>query len=311
MRPITALTGPNDFSKRTHLNKLLSSVPKDDVTVYFADEIDVKAILSDCAQSSLFGGDHWVIVKNIDQMSDKNFTAFEEALEVYLNEMNPDTKLVLLVEKFNADLTARIKEAGEVIDFKKLYREDLITEVGKKFIAIGVPYDMNLPDYLVDLASEDMDELEMMTNTLISALSKGKKLTVEDAKGLLSRSNTMDIFDFIEGIFQRDMLKASRALLDLRLAGETPIRINYMLSRTAKQLWGFLSLKDRSEAQTKLKIKYFEVKKLGDYARHTDLKFVSSIFELIQRVELKAKSISEDFVFLELENFIASTGVTR
>jgi DNA polymerase-3 subunit delta len=304
MKPILALTGANELFKREHLARILKDVPKDEVTVYFADDAENSVIFNQCSQDSLFGSRNIVVVRNIAELSDKESTAFEETLEKYLNAVNENSVLVLFADKFSPGLTALIRQKGELIEFKKAYRNELVGYITRKFRDAGARHDADLPDFLVTLCNEDSDDAEMMVTLLTNYAAGGKVLTIQDAESLLSRSNNMNIFDLIEGIFTRNARKALNALNDLRLAGEGLPRISYMVLRSAKNLWGYLSLSDKKDAETVLGIKFFETKRLSEFARASDMKFVSSVIGMVKRLEFRTKSMAEDLAYLEMETFI-------
>lgn len=307
MIPITALIGPNEVYKREYLKKELRKIPPDEISTYFADEVEPGVIFAQCSQDSLFGSSNIVVVKNIDAMKDRVRKDFEEALEKYLAHVNPSAVLFLLAEKFNADLTSRIRDNGQVFEFKKPYRNELLKYVTEKLEDASIQFDRELPDFLVTITNEDGEQIEMMVELILNYAYKSKNITLEDAKQLLSRSHNMDIFDFLEGLFQRDKKKALSALNDLRLTGDPVTKITYMILRSAKNLWGYLALKNKADASSVLKIKPFEVKVMSEYSRYSDMKFVSSVLELARSVEVKTKSMGEEFVYLELENFILSS----
>lgn len=306
MKPILALTGNNELFKREHLAGILKNVPKDEVTVYFADETEAGTIFAQCSQDSLFGSRNIVVVRNIGELTDRKKTDFEEALEKYLGNVNDNCQLVLFADKFSPGVTSLIREKGEVVEFKKAWRNELAGYVAKKLRDAGIRYDADLPDFIVTLCNEDSDEAEMMTGLLVNFAGTGKTLTLEDAGSLLSRSNNMNIFDLIDGLFTRNVRKSLNALTDLRLAGEGLPRISYMILRSAKNLWGYLSLADKKQAETALGIKFFETKKLAEYSRTSDLKFVSSVIGMVKRLEFRTKSMAEDLAYLELETFLAA-----
>lgn len=307
MKAITALIGPNEAFKQDYLKKILRNISQDDITVYYADEADPKTIFLQCSQDSLFGANHIVVVKNIAGMAEKIKRDFEEELEKYLEQVNPATNLILLAEKFGADLLSKIRDNGDVFEFRKPYRNELIKFIKEKLDSAKIGYAEELPDFLIALANEETEDIDMMIQMMVHFAQKTKSISIEDAKSLLARSNNMDIFDLLEGIFKRDLRKALTSLEDLKLTGDPVTKITYMILRTAKNLWGYLSLKNKSDASGELKIKPFEAKILGEYARYSDMKFVSSVLELARTVEMKTKSMSEDFAYLEIETFILNT----
>ncbi len=307
MKPILALTGPNETFKREHLNRVLSGIPKEDVTVYFADETDAPVIFSQCSQTSLFGSHSVVVVRNLDALTDKKRSDFDERLERYADNPNESCTLVLLAEKIPAGVLAKLDRAGETVEFRKAWRKDLTAYAGQKLRQAGIAFEPDVPDFVVTLANEDSEETAMMTGLLLSFGSEKKKIALSDAQALLSRSNTMTIFDLIEGLWTRNARKALSALADLRLAGEGLPRVSAMLLRSARLLWGFLSLKDKKDPAGELGIKPYEARKISEYARGTDLKFVSSVIAMVRRLETRTKTMADEFSWLELETFLAAS----
>ena len=122
-------------------------------------------------------------------------------------------------------------------------------------------------------------------------------VSIAGARSILSRSSNMDIFDLVDGIFQKNPLKAAHALSDLRKEGEPVTRMVYMIMRSAKMLWAYLS-------GISSNLKVYELNKMKGYAKKCDLKFVSRIFVMAGKLEITAKSMKDDFSFIELESFI-------
>ena len=304
MKPVTALTGENEIFKRDYLDKILSKIPKDNITVFFADDADSSLVFSHCTDGSLFGDSVTAVVKNIDSLSDKSRKDFDKSLAAYLEHLNPDNFLILLAEKFGSALSSKIKEKGEIVEFKRAYRNEITRYISSKLTENKISFDPQVPDFITTLANEDISEAVPMLNIALNSARLSMRLTMDDADDLLVRSTNGNIFDFIGGIFKKDPIKALNALSDLRLAGEPAIRVGYMLLRTAKLMWRYLSLEDRTAAAESLKIKPYEIRMLGEYSRHTDMKFTSAVIDLVKRVEMKAKSMPESFAFLEIEGFI-------
>ncbi len=309
MKPIVILTGPNEAFKRDFLSRNLKNFSKEEITVYYADETGFDEIFSQCGQDSLFSSNNIVVVKNLDVLSEKSRNDFEDRLNNYMDHLNPAASLWILTPEVNPDIISRVRAiGGETVEFKKLYKNELIRYIREKLAENSIEFEDEIPDFIVSMANEDSEEADLLLNMLITFSRNSKKVAIEDARKLLARTPNMDIFDLIEGIFMRDLKKALNAMSDLRLTGEPLTRLNSMLLRTARHLWGYFAVRDKSKLVQILKIKPFEVKMLGTYAGFVDMKFVSAVFELVKKIELKIKSMHEDFAYLELENFIIVNG---
>ncbi len=299
MKPVIALIGPGELGKKAGLSGLLDSLDRKSVYSYYLGETEASFIFSECSQDSLFSSSKAVLVKNIDEAKDKEKKLFEELLDNYLDNINKNTVLIITADELPEGLLNKIHETGEVLQFKKMYKNELTAYVRDHLTAENISFEPELPDFIAMLANEDEWETENMLQSLIYLSGKGKSVTIADAKSLLSRSSNMNIFDLINGIFEKNAEKAALALYDLRLGGEPVTRIVYMIMRSAKMLWSYLSHSDVS-------MKSYEIGIMKEYSRKCDLKFVSKTFALAGKLEITAKSMKDDFSFIELENFIFS-----
>jgi DNA polymerase-3 subunit delta len=305
VKPIIILTGPNEVYKRENLQKILSGIPREEIAVYYADETEPSVIFAQCYQNSLFGSHNVVVVKNPDASKIKK--VFQEAMEKYLESINLETNLIVLAESLDSSLLEKAEEkGGEVILFKKPYQKELLNYTRERLEKNFIQFEPDLPHFLVSLANEELEDLDRMMSVLLSFAQSTKAISVQEAENILERSHNSNVFDLIGSIFNKQVEKALQVLEDLKLLGEPLTRVNYMLLRSAKLLWGYLSLKSKAEAARLLSIKPYEVKKLSEYARVSDLRFTSRVLELAAKIELKVKSMPEEFAYLELETFICS-----
>jgi DNA polymerase III delta subunit len=297
MKPVIALLGPGEIEKREGLSGLLKGLDSKSVYTYYPGETEVSAIFSECLQDSLFSASKTILVKNIGMFKEKQKKSFEEALDSYLDNINDNVTLILTSEELPAGLMKKIRDKGEILQFKKMYRNDLALYVNKRLDAEGINYDRDLPDFIVTLANEDEWDTENMLESILYFSESGKPVSISDARSFLSRSGNMDIFDLVDGIFEKNPVKAALALADLRREGEPVTHMIYMIMRSAKMLWTYLS---NGESH----LKAYELKIMKDYSKRCDLRFVSRIFSLAGKLELMAKTMKDDFSFIELETFI-------
>ncbi len=302
MKPIIALTGPGEITKKEELNNILKDINKKDISIYYADETEFGFIFSECLQNSLFSTRNVIVVKNIDALKDSEKKKMEDALVNYMDSINPNTILILVSEEFSQRVAKKIQETGELIECKKMYKNDLLRHINIQFKEKGIKYEQELPDFILYLSNDDEWESENMLQSLLAFAEKGKVISIEEAKALLFRSGNLTIFDLIDGIFEKNMKKAILALSDLKKGDEPVTHIIYMIMRSAKLLWSYLSLKEKNDTADQMRIKPYELKRIREYARTSDLKFLSRIFEFLSSLEIKAKSMQSDFSYLEIEN---------
>ncbi len=303
MKTVTILAGYDGLQKKSALQRLTESVDKKNISVYYAVETDTGTIFSECLQDSLFSISRTIIVKNVDSLKDREKKRFEEALDGYADHVNTDLSLIVLTEELPAGIEEKILKTGEIIRCRKMYSGDLSRFIINELDANGIKYDRDLPDFILSLANDDEWETENMIQSLIYYVQKDKTAGIEDARALLSRAANMNIFDLLDGIFLKDVKKSITALSDLRRADEPVTHIIYMIMRSAKNLWTYLSL-NKSGTAGASKMKQYEMKIMKGYSGKSDLKFAGRIFSLCMKLELTAKTMKDDFSFFELENFI-------
>jgi len=309
-------------------------VPREELTVYFADEASVTSMIDQCIQTSLFGSSNVILIRNIDRIKGKtspddsaqaipsqqkqSFKSKSDEFETrflhYIENPNPDTTLILewesppkkIVEAVERDANLLLKE------FKRAYARDILQYVRDKFAETGVRYEKTIPDLVLILSNEDIDAAAMMTRLMIEyagagGLSSqgGGEISGDDAERILARSHNGTIFQLIDAFFTQKPRTALEILNDMKLVGDPHILvINTMLLRSAKHLWSYLACSDKKEFASEMGVSSFEMKKLGEYAQVCDLKFVSAVLELNRTVEFRAKSAEEFIAFLEIETFI-------
>ncbi|MGC8764487.1 MAG: DNA polymerase III subunit delta [Brevinematia bacterium] len=302
MKQLTVLTGQNEILKLTYLEEILKNFEGDDVKVIYLDEASSNFLSGELEGYSLFSTRRLFVIKNFDGCNSSIKREVKEKLINFVSRDVSDTFVVILLE----DNIFGENERIDVIDFKKFYRNDILSYIRKRLNEEGVLYEPDIVEYLSDLSCDNFESVIKMLDIILSYYEKDKKLTVEVIGSLFTREKGYSVFDLIDGIFTKDRKKAYTALQDLKDSKESAIQINYMIYRTAKLMWSFLGDKNKANLEEKLKIKPFEIKKLAFYSSKVDLKFISSVLSLVKRVEIVSKTMSVDFAFLEIEKFILS-----
>ncbi len=292
MKQILLLTGENEVLKNDYLAKMLANFSKDEINTIYLDQISVDELFSEFQTFDMFSKKRVFILKNFDNSSDSFKREFKKRLLDIIKINNEDLFIILSIEKF-------IEENNiEIVEFKKFYRNDIINYISSKFKEFKINYENGIPEYMTDLACENIEIVVQMFE-IIKNYNK-KEIGFEDIDKLFEREKGSGIFDLIDGIFTKDIKKAIVALNDLKERNESIISINYMINRTAKLMWTYLVDRKKSD----LKIKPYEQRKLELYSTKVNLKFISRVFELVSSLEISTKTMGTDFVLLELEKFI-------
>lgn len=312
MKAVTLLAGGNHIQLRDYLEKELKSIAKDDISIYYPKEAEPGIIFSQCYQNSLFGGNNVVIVKECAELKDNpsKKKEFTDSLSKYLNSFNPDTNLFIEWEKPPKkilDIFKKNSKQLEIVRFKRVYKNELLSYARKRFREESIRFEEPVLDFLMTMTNEDQEELDMVLRKVVDYARDKGEITLEGARDIISRSHNLDIFAFLDRFFVRDIGQSLSALQDLKLNPKTPlILINNMLLWQARKLWGYLTMKNQSNAMKLLGVNKFQLDKFRTFVKHINLKFVASVFKLIEEIEIISKTMPEEIGFITLECFILS-----
>lgn len=299
MKPITLLTGKNDILKDEYLKNLLASFSEDEIFKYYLDEVEVSTIFAEIEGGSLFNQRIVIILKNFSLAKESVKKEVLKRLEEFAIHPYDFCFIILLTDEDEIFLSG---ENVEIVEFKRAFRKDVIFYAKAKLREANISYEDDVVEYLVDLAMENMEYVQKMLEIIINY---GKdKLSIEDLENLFTRVGESSVFDFIDSVFRKEVKRAYQSLCDLKEKGETITQVNYLLYRMAKLMWNYLSTKNEKVLTEKFKVKYFELQKIKNYSKFIDLKFLSRVFELTKEVEIKSKTMTSDFAYLELEKFV-------
>ena len=191
----------NIFSQRLlndEINKITDG--KNNVITIDYDESNIDNVLDECAYFSLLNDEKIVIVKNF------KLNASSKPLEKYLDNPNPSTKLILVVDsidKRNA-VYKKIKDKGHIIEISELKNNELTTKINNycKSIGVSINYlavnkliEYNLNNY--DLILNEIDKFSVIT----------KEINEEIVETYGSKLNGEDTFNLCDAITSKDYKK--------------------------------------------------------------------------------------------------------
>ena len=169
---------------------------KNNVIYFNYDDTDIDNIIEECAYFSLLNDEKIVIVRNF------KLNSASKALDKYLDNINPNTRLVLLVNNIDkrSSLYKRIKKEGTVIEITELKPNELINKVNNYCKSINVKIDyvalqelisFNINNY--DLILNDIDKISIVTNNI----------THEDVIKFAFKLDEEDNFGFSDAIISK------------------------------------------------------------------------------------------------------------
>jgi DNA polymerase-3 subunit delta len=181
----------------------------------------------------LLGGRRFVLVKRASRLVDG-----DETLQGYIADPNPNTVLVLDLEK-KPDARRRgfkdLEKRVAIVGCDAPDPWELLDWVGEEASARGLKLGREETRYLV---SEVGSDLRRLANELekVSLYAAGDRLDLETMAEILGRGRAQSVFKFTDAVASGDAPSALRQLGRLLEEGEAPLRILALLDRLVGQL---------------------------------------------------------------------------
>lgn len=301
---IYLLYGTKEYNIKEEIKKISKNIDKINISRYNLENDLLKDALDDCETYSLFGDKKLVIIENANMFASGN-NKDTELLEKYINNYNPNTILILIVQKEKIDsrkkITSLIKSKGKVMEFND--------EKDPKIIIKNMLKDYQIEDInlLIDRVGSNPLILKNEIEKIILYKGDDKKITKEDIINLSYKNIDIDIFKLIDYIIKGNKEKAIEMYHEMIKVNEEPLKIVIMLANQfrimyqSKELF-FKGYSEKDIAST-LKIHPYRVKlaiqNSRNYSKETLLKYLYNL--AIIDIDIKTGKINKD---LALELFI-------
>lgn len=223
------LYGTKDFQIEEEIKKLSKGLDEMNINKYDLNNDLLSLAIEDAKTMSLFGDKKLVIIDNANMFTGST-SKDSEIVEEYLNHINENTTLVLIVHNDKLDTRKKITK--------------LINKVGK-VIAFNDELDMTnlvrrlLKDYNIDYKTINLFLNRVGSNPLIiqNEINKikiykenDKTITDEDILNLTTKLIEIDIFKLIDYIVRKDKEKALELYYEMLKMNEEPIKIIVILA---------------------------------------------------------------------------------
>lgn len=271
-RPVYLLYGEEAFLKKSYKNRLKVAVVGDDTmnfNYFEGKSLDIKELISLADTMPFFTERRMILVE------DSGFfkSAAGEELVTYLPTM-PDTTCLVFVEsevdKRNR-LYKKVKELGHVAEMTRQDVAQLAKWAGTILAKDGKKITRNTMDLFLSMAGDDMENIRMELEKLISYTGDRDVITDEDVRAIGTVRVTSKIFDMVAAIVNGNTRRAMDLYEDLLTLKEPPMRILFLIARQFNQILQVKALMeqglDKSTIASRLKMQPFVVGKAMPQAR--------------------------------------------
>jgi len=234
--------------------KLSESGPYEE-TVFYAGETPVTTIVNTIQNHSLFAQSRLFIIKNAEQIKDKNEVKLAASC---MKELEPDTTLILVSDEFR--LSSGLEDACPRENrkiFYEMFEKEKSAWVSSFFRRAGLGIDSSGVDAILELVENNTDAMRRECSRLVYFLPKDRPARAEDVEKWLSHSREESAFTLFSRIASGDCPKAVESLHSLLAAKESPIKIFAGLTWCFRKLRDYLALSEHGEPDN------FALKKIG------------------------------------------------
>ena len=300
------LYGTKDFEIEEEIKKLSKGIDEMNISKYDLNNDMLSLALEDAKTMSLFGDKKLVIVDNANMFTGST-SKDNELIEEYLNHINENTTLVLIVHNDKLDtrkkITKLIKKVGKVQEFND--ELDTTSLVRRLFKDYNIDY--KTIQLFIDRVGSNPLIIQSEINKIKIYKDNDKNITEEDILNLTAKLIEIDIFKLIDYIVRKNKEKALELYYEMLKMNEEPIKIVVILANQFRIMYQSKELLKKGYSEkdiaNTLKIHPYRVKlaiqNSRNYTSDILLKNLNALADI--DIGIKTGTINKD---LALELFI-------
>ena len=300
------LYGTEDFEIEEEIKKLSKDIDEMNISKYDLNNDMLSLALEDAKTISLFGDKKLVIVDNANMFTGST-SKDSELIEEYLNHINENTTLVLIVHNDKLDtrkkITKLIKKVGKVQEFND--ELDTTSLVRRLFKDYNIDY--KTIQLFIDRVGNNPLIIQSEINKIKIYKDNDKNITEEDILNLTAKLIEIDIFKLIDYIVRKNKEKALELYYEMLKMNEEPIKIVVILANQFRIMYQSKELLKKGYSEkdiaSTLKIHPYRVKlaiqNSRNYTSDILLKNLNALADI--DIGIKTGTINKD---LALELFI-------
>lgn len=298
--------GTKDYEINEEIKKITKNQNEININKYDLNNVTFKNVLEDLETPSMFEGKKTIIADNANMFTTLTSKDSED-IEKYLNHINQDANLILIVHSEKLDTRKKITKLIKKIGIVKELNENVKrTNIVKQKLK-----DYNIEDKTIDLFLNRVGTNPLIIQNEIDKIkiykNKDKNITDEDILNLTVKTVEIDIFKLIDYIVKKDKEKAIELYYEMLKMNEEPIKIMVILANQFRIMYQSKELfkkgyTEKDIAET-LKIHPYRVKLAlqngRNYTAKTLLKYLNNLADI--DIGIKTGKLNKD---LALELFI-------
>ena len=300
------LYGNKEFQINEEIKKISQNIDEMNISKYDLNNDPLSLAIEDAETFSLFSNQKLVIIDNANMFTGST-AKDSELIEKYLNNINKNTILILIVHNDKLDtrkkITKLIKKVGKVLEFND---ELDVTSLVRKLLK-----DYNIDYKTIKLFIDRVGNNPLIIKNEINKIKiykdQNKTITDEDILNLTTKLIEIDIFKLIDYIVKKDKEKALELYYEMLKMNEEPIKIIVILANQFRIMYQSKELLKKGYSEKDiasiLKIHPYRVKlaiqNSRNYTSETLLKYLNNLANI--DIGIKTGTLNKN---LALELFI-------
>lgn len=239
--PLTLLVGEEKYLTQEALDRFIRFVVPPEsrgfnLEILDAGEAGAQRVRDALGTLPFLGGRRLVIIRNFE-----NFREGEKESTLSRYFEKPDPSIVVVLTAISLEKKKKIKalldKYAEVVEMKSLKADETKAWISKKALSLGKNIDMDAMDHLLHCVGTRLEFLHNELEKAVAYVGDRKEITREDLKDLVGDLHVESIFALTDGVSEKNVEKALKALRNIMAHGSEPLPILGMLARQFRLLW--------------------------------------------------------------------------
>ena len=188
-----------------------------------------------------------VIIKHLQEAPAEQL----DGLLSYIEDPVPETVLLLTAEKIDArrKIFQVLKKSGKVIEFKKIYENQLPSFVRELAKSFNVTLTGGALKLFCKRVGTNLAEVQGELEKLLGYLGERDLADEQDVAAIVSDTRIESVFDLTDALGKGDRSTALHLLNRLLSEGQAPLMVLAMMTRHFRQMWKIRELSEQKVPQ--------------------------------------------------------------
>ncbi len=284
-------------------------------------DLDYQQAINTVSRLPIMASKQIVKIDGIDFLNNSNWTEEQKQYFVNYHQQSAENITVIICNSIDKrkKIFREVAKHGKLVNFNKLSDQELVKWCIKEAKIRSKKLSQQVAYRLVEGLGYNHKDSKLTLYSVLSIIEKlcssqsGAEISLEAVEAIVEDNLDSNIFKMVDALFDGNADFCFRQLDALLIAGEAPIKIQFMIHRQLRLLLKVEHLKSvaysKKSIADKLGLKPFVVNKLDKQLAVWDKTALLAVLVEAENCDLQLKSAMDEQSVLE--SFIASTLLKR